>query len=122
MYDHRTPLPPCRTAVAGDLTSGDLVAGHCPDGSYPFRVLSASRAGDEVSIIMEEIGHASGVTDECHPAVEFTFDATEDVVTLPVHYGICIECGRLSPCPDELAERRLEKLWSSQAQTQTAAG
>lgn len=116
MYDHRTPLPPCRTAVAGDLKSGDLVAGHCPDGSYPFRVLEIVRAGEAVSIAAEEIGHASGLTDG---PLEFGFAADDLVVTLPVHYGTCVECGRLSPCPDELAERRLEKLWGSQAQHQT---
>lgn len=122
MYDHRTPLPPCRTAVAEDLKAGDLVAGHCPDGSYPFRVLMASRTDAGVTITMEEIGHASGLTDAAGGVLEFVFEAREQVVTLPVHYGICVECGRLSPCPDELSERRLEKLWGSQTQHLSLSG
>lgn len=31
------------------------------------------------------------------------------VCVLPRHYGVCFDCGALSPCPDELTERRSER-------------
>lgn len=115
MHDNRTPLPPCRSVVAKDLDTGDLIAGHTPNGSYPFRVLTITPLVDTVTLTLEEIGHASGLTDQTHTTVEATYNRLDPVITLPVHYGLCHDCGKLSPCPDELSERRLEKLWSTVA-------
>ncbi|EIA10691.1 hypothetical protein TICEST70_11423 [Cutibacterium acnes PRP-38] len=104
----RTPLPPVRTMTASQLKIGDLVAGHTADGSYPFHVEGPDR--------LAEISHASGLTDEQHPGIESVHAPDEPVITLSRHFGVCSECGRLSPCPDELAERRLEKLWQGEAE------
>ncbi|MES9282509.1 hypothetical protein ABEQ66_12410, partial [Cutibacterium acnes] len=95
---------------------GDLVAGHTADGSYPFHVERADSYDGMVHLRLAEIGHASGLTDEQHLAVESVHAPDEPVITLSRHFGVCSECGRLSPCPDELAERRLEKLWQGEAE------
>ncbi|EFS95307.1 hypothetical protein [Cutibacterium acnes] len=112
----RTPLPPVRTMTASQLEVGDLVAGHTADGSYPFHVEGLDYYDGMVHLRLAEIGHASGLTDEQHPVVESVHAPDEPVITLSRHFGVCSECGRLSPCPDELAERRLEKLWQSEAE------
>ena len=88
----RTPLPPVRTMTASQLKIGDLVAGHTADGSYPFHVERADSYDGMVHLRLIEISHASGLTDEQHPGIE------------SVH------------APDELAERRLEKLWQGEAE------
>ena len=111
----RTPLPPVRSMTASQLKVGDLVAGHTAVGSCPFRVERIDCYDGMVHLLLIEIGHASGMTDEQHPGVESVQALDEPVITLSRHFGICTECGRLSPCPDELAERRLEKLWQSDA-------
>lgn len=69
-----------------------------------------------VHLRLIEISHASGLTDEQHPGIESVHAPDEPVITLSRHFGVCSECGRLSPCPDELAERRLEKLWQGEAE------
>lgn len=112
----RTPLPPVRTMTASQLKIGDLVAGHTADGSYPFHVEGVDYYDGMVHLRLAEIGHASGLTDEQHPVVESVHAPDEPVITLSRHFGVCSECGRLSPCPDELAERRLEKLWQGEAE------
>ena len=112
----RTPLPPVRTMTASQLEVGDLVAGHTADGSYPFHVEGVDYYDGMVHLRLAEIGHASGLTDEQHLAVESVHAPDEPVITLSRHFGVCSECGRLSPCPDELAERRLEKLWQGEAE------
>lgn len=112
----RTPLPPVRTMTASQLKIGDLVAGHTADGSYPFHVERADSYDGMVHLRLIEISHASGLTDEQHPGIESVHAPDEPVITLSRHFGVCSECGRLSPCPDELAERRLEKLWQGEAE------
>ena len=112
----RTPLPPVRTMTASQLEVGDLVAGHTADGSYPFHVEGLDYYDGMVHLRLIEISHASGLTDEQHPGIESVHAPDEPVITLSRHFGVCSECGRLSPCPDELAERRLEKLWQGEAE------
>lgn len=111
----RTPLAPVRSITVSQLEVGDLVAGHTSAGSYPFCVESVDYYDGMVHLRLTEIGHASGLTDEQRPGVESVHAPDEPVVTLSRHFGVCSECGRLSPCPDELAERRLEKLWQGEA-------
>ena len=112
----RTPLPPVRTMTASQLEVGDLVAGHTAVGSYPFHVEGLDYYDGMVHLRLIEISHASGLTDEQHPGIESVHAPDEPVITLSRHFGVCSECGRLSPCPDELAERRLEKLWQGEAE------
>ncbi|GAB4590077.1 hypothetical protein [Nocardia sp. IFM 10818] len=38
------------------------------------------------------------------------FSGGMSVVVLPAHYGVCHDCGALSPCPDEIAETDVRHL------------
>lgn len=102
----RSAVPSSRRLEAADAAQGDLVLGHAVDGDHPLQVLSNTPAGDHVIL---EVAHPG--SDE--PLATVACDPDMPLVALPTHYGVCIACGRLSPCPDELAERRLERLYDA---------
>lgn len=106
---HRTPVLEVRALVAAGVRRGDLLACHTDRGTYPVRVLDVDTSPDDhVLITLEEVGHAAGLPTPlivaCPPDL--------NLKPLPQHYGVCHQCGRLAPCPDELEERNLEKLWT----------
>lgn len=107
-HEHRTPVVPARRLTAAQVQPGDLLAVTLPEGTYPFRVAASTPADGGVVLRLEEV---TPLAQQDLRIVEVVVDPDLHLAALARHYGTCRDCGRLSPCPDELAERRLERLW-----------
>ena len=105
---NRSPVPTARALHASDVRPRDLIAGHTPDGDFAFQVLATHPIADVVTLTLAR--HRGG------PPLNITVPGALRLVALTRHYGRCTHCGRLAPCPDDLAERRLERLWDNPGQ------
>ena len=104
MPNNHSAVPTTRRLTAGDASAGDLIAGHDATGDYALRVTDAHPTADGKTLLrLAPAGTGQELDVTCDPHLL--------LVALPRHHGICAMCGRLSPCPDELAERRLERLF-----------
>lgn len=102
---NRSPVPSARALLAGHARVGDIVAGHTSDGDYAFEVVAIHTSDQQVELTVER--HHGG------ELLTVLVDPLLPLVALTRHYGSCSHCGRLAPCPDDLAERRLERLWET---------
>lgn len=104
-HEHRTPVVPARSLTPQAATHGDRIAVTLDgQGTYPFEIDDTHHDGDQIRLHLTELGGD-------HRRVDVLVHPDQPLAALATHYGLCADCGRLSPCPDELAERRLEKLW-----------
>ena len=120
-HERFTPVVPARHLTAAEARPGDRVAVNLnlddeddqgAAGTYPFEVVACDREGGDVVLELRELATAeprSGRT---------RVPADQVLAVLAAHFGRCADCGRLSPCPDELAERRLERLWHEEPDEQ----
>lgn len=121
-HDRFTPVVPARHLTAAEARPGDRVAVNLnlddegdQGGTYPFEVVACESDGENVELELRELATPeprSGRT---------SVPAGQVLAALAVHFGRCADCGRLSPCPDELAERRLERLWHDAPEEQWGA-
>lgn len=103
---NRSPVPSARALLAREARVGDLVAGHTREGDFAFEVVTVEAMGDDRVEITLVRHHATDPVAVC-------VEAVLPLVVLTRHFGRCTRCGRLAPCPDDLAERRLERLWDN---------
>ncbi len=106
-HEYRTPVVPARSLTAEAAHAGDRIAVTLEgEGTYAFQIIGTHPDGGQIRLELSEIARDPRQLD-------VRVDRNQPLAALAAHYGTCGDCGRLSPCPDELAERRLEKLWRS---------
>ncbi|SKF61480.1 Uncharacterised protein [Mycobacteroides abscessus subsp. abscessus] len=106
-------VPTARRLTAAQTQPGDLIAGHNAAGDYALLVIEATPTPE--GQILLQITPTETATEI---SLTLTCDPDQRLVALPRHHGICADCGRLAPCPAELAERRLERLFDQPAPAQ----
>ncbi|WP_454231296.1 hypothetical protein [Mycolicibacterium fortuitum] len=97
-----------RRVMAVDLEPGVSVAVRCPNGAMrAFSVTRVRTIRNGSVFVWGRVLHTPGIEYEHESYVRI--DGHIRVCVLPRHYGVCFDCGALSPCPDELTERRSER-------------
>lgn len=86
-----------------ELEVGMVVALPCREKWLPWEVVGHAARFGELPLARLPLRR----TGTPGSALQRLFGTQETVLVVPRHHGVCVRCGGLAPCADELVEREL---------------